>query len=126
MTEGKATLGAIMRHIGIVERAIKAGPPIAKSETLMIQKAMARRTLETLSFDNTYARLPQAFYTKLNPTSFGSPPYLVHANSVAAELIDLDPEQFIRLEFSALFGGSALASRAPSARHRPGERMCCR
>lgn len=114
-----------MRHIGIVERAIKAGPPIAKSETLMIQKAMARRTLETLSFDNTYARLPQAFYTKLNPTPFGSPPYLVHANSVAAELIDLDPEQFIRLEFSALFGGSALASPAPSARRRPGERMCC-
>jgi uncharacterized protein YdiU (UPF0061 family) len=69
---------------------------------------MTRRTLETLAFDNTYARLPQAFYAKLNPTPFGSPPYLVHANSIAAELIDLDPEQFTRPEFSALFGGSAL------------------
>ena len=70
---------------------------------------MTPRTLETLSFDNTYARLPQAFYARLNPTPFSAPPHLVHANPVAAELIDLDPEQFARPEFAALFGGSALA-----------------
>ena len=70
---------------------------------------MASRTLETLCFDNTYARLPQAFYAKLNPTPFGSPPYLIHANPAAAELIDLAPEQFARPEFAALFGGSTLA-----------------
>jgi serine/tyrosine/threonine adenylyltransferase len=70
---------------------------------------MARRTLETLVFDNTYARLPQAFYARLNPTPFASLPYLVHANPVAAELIDLDPEQFERSEFAELFGGKALA-----------------
>src|SRR6185437_11447249 len=70
---------------------------------------MTRRTLETLSFDNTYARLPQAFYARLNPTPFGAPPYLVHANQAAAELIDLDPAQLMRPEFTALFGGSALA-----------------
>lgn len=69
---------------------------------------MARRTLETLVFDNTYARLPQAFYARLNPTPFSDPPYLVHANSAAAELIDLDPAQLTRPEFTALFGGSAL------------------
>ncbi|BFU89249.1 MAG: UPF0061 protein [Nitrospira sp.] len=70
---------------------------------------MTRRTLETLSFDNSYARLPQAFYARLNPTPFGAPPYLVHANHAAAELIDLDPAQLARPEFTALFGGSALA-----------------
>ncbi|MEK9139559.1 MAG: YdiU family protein [Nitrospirota bacterium] len=70
---------------------------------------MTRRTLETLAFDNTYARLPQAFYARVNPTPFSAPPYLVHANRAAAALIDLDPEQFIRPEFAALFGGSALA-----------------
>jgi len=70
---------------------------------------MTRRTLETLSFDNTYARLPQAFYARLNPTPFSASPYLVHANPTAAELIDLDPEQFTRPEFAALFGGSTLA-----------------
>ncbi len=75
----------------------------------MVQKAMTRRTLETLAFDNTYARLPSAFYARLTPTPFSAPPYLVHANPAAAELIDLDPEQFARPEFTALFGGQALA-----------------
>jgi len=70
---------------------------------------MTRRTLETLSFDNTYARLPTAFYAKLSPTPFESPPYLVHANPVAADLIDLNPGEFARPEFAALFGGSVLA-----------------
>ncbi len=71
---------------------------------------MTRRTLETLSFDNTYTRLPQAFYARVNPTPFSAPPYLVHANRAAAELIDLDPTQLMRPEFTALFGGSALAT----------------
>ena len=66
------------------------------------------RTLEELRFDNSYARLPEAFYAKLNPTPFESPPYLVHANSSAAELIDLDPGQFSRPEAAGVFGGSLL------------------
>ncbi|UVT22283.1 MAG: YdiU family protein [Nitrospira sp.] len=70
---------------------------------------MTRRTLETLSFDNSYVRLPPAFYARLNPTPFSAQPYLIHADPVAAELIDLDPEQFTRTEFATLFGGSALA-----------------
>jgi serine/tyrosine/threonine adenylyltransferase len=82
---------------------------VAKSENVMVHRTMIRRTVETLSFDNTYARLPQVFHARLNPTPFSAPPYLVHANPAAAELIDLDPEQFTRPEFSALFGGSALA-----------------
>lgn len=75
----------------------------------MVHRTMIRRSVETLSFDNTYARLPQTFYARLNPTPFATPPYLVHANSVAAELIDLDPEQCARPEFADLFGGRALA-----------------
>jgi len=71
---------------------------------------MSIRALDTLSFDNSYARLPEAFYAKLNPTPFGSPPYLVHANRTAADLIDLDPDQTARPEFAGLFGGSMLAS----------------
>jgi uncharacterized protein YdiU (UPF0061 family) len=70
---------------------------------------MGTRTLETLFFDNSYARLPDAFYAKLNPTPFGSPPYLVHANRSAAELIDLDPKELYRSECAGLFGGSMLA-----------------
>ncbi len=75
----------------------------------MIHRGMSKRTLETLSFDNTYGRLPQAFYARLNPTSFSAPPWLIHANRSAAELIDLDPEQFTRPEFAQLFGGNVLA-----------------
>ena len=70
---------------------------------------MSKRTLETLSFDNSYARLPQAFYARLNPTPFSEPPCLIHANQSAAALIDLDPEQFERPELAELFGGKALA-----------------
>jgi uncharacterized protein YdiU (UPF0061 family) len=70
---------------------------------------MGHRRLETLTFDNTYARLPTAFYAKLNPTPFSSPPYLVSVNPAAAELIGLDPDEAKRPEFAALFGGSLLA-----------------
>jgi uncharacterized protein YdiU (UPF0061 family) len=70
---------------------------------------VAGRTLETLSFDNTYATLPEAFYSKLNPTPFQASPYLVHANADAAALISLDPEEAARPEFARVFGGSMLA-----------------
>ena len=70
---------------------------------------MGNRRLETLSFDNTYARLPAALYAKLNPTPFSSNPYLVSFNAAAADLIDLDPDEAKRPEFAALFGGAMLA-----------------
>lgn len=70
---------------------------------------MAGRSLETLQFDNSYARLPEAFYAKVNPTPFDSPPFLVHANPAAADLLDLDPKECTRPEFAALFSGSMLA-----------------
>jgi hypothetical protein len=68
------------------------------------------RTLESLAFDNTYARLPEVFYAKLNPTPFSEPPYLVSANPDAAALIDLDPDEMRRPEFAGAFGGSLLVS----------------
>jgi len=66
------------------------------------------RALEGLSFDNSYARLPEVCYAKLNPTPFAVPPYLVSFNPAAAELIDLDPAQARRPEFAGVFGGSLL------------------
>jgi hypothetical protein len=88
---------------------IDEGEHVAKSEKVMVHRTMTRRTLETLTFDNTYARLPEAFYAKLNPTPFQAAPYLVHANPEAAALISLDPEEAARPEFAQLFGGSMLA-----------------
>ena len=69
---------------------------------------MTTRVLESLSFDNSYARLPEVCYAKLNPTPFAVPPYLVSFNPAAAELIDLDSAQAKRPEFAGVFGGSLL------------------
>jgi uncharacterized protein YdiU (UPF0061 family) len=65
------------------------------------------RKLEDLQFDNTYARLPAAFYAELAPTPFPKP-YLVSFNPAAAELIDLDPDEVKRPEFVEYFSGSRL------------------
>jgi len=67
-----------------------------------------RRQLEEIKFDNTYARLPEALYAKLNPTPFSEPPHLISFNPAAAELIDLDPGEAKRPEFAGVFGGSML------------------
>ncbi|MBI5316396.1 MAG: YdiU family protein [Nitrospirae bacterium] len=70
---------------------------------------MLHRPLEELTFDNTYSRLLQAFYAKLNPTPFSSAPYLVSFNPATAALINLNPEEAARPEFAAVFGGGMLA-----------------
>jgi uncharacterized protein YdiU (UPF0061 family) len=64
--------------------------------------------LETLRFDNTYARLPEAFYARLAPTPFSSRPYLISFNADAAALIDLDPQEAERPEFVEYFSGARL------------------
>jgi len=63
------------------------------------------RSLETLQFDNTYARLSPAFYARLAPTPFTCPPHLVCFNTDAAALIDLDPTEVQRPEFVEYFTG---------------------
>ena len=69
---------------------------------------MNRHTLETLSFDNSYARLPEVFYARVNPTPFKAPPFLVSVNPAAVELLDLDSNEAARPEFAGVFGGSLL------------------
>ena len=63
------------------------------------------RKLTELSFDNTYARLPEPFYARVTPTPL-SAPYLVSFNAAAAELIDLDPEEARHSEFVEYFSGN--------------------
>lgn len=66
------------------------------------------RSLETLRFDNTYARLPEPFYRRLAPTPFTAPTHLVSFNPGAAALIDLDPREAGRSEFVDYFSGRRL------------------
>ena len=60
--------------------------------------------LTELQFDNTYARLPATFYSKVAPTPLSNP-HLVSFNAAAAELLDLDPSEAHSPEFVAYFGG---------------------
>ncbi|GAB6041562.1 protein adenylyltransferase SelO [Endothiovibrio diazotrophicus] len=62
-------------------------------------------TLETLTFDNRYAALPEGFHAHLDPTPL-SDPHLVSFNPRAAELIDLHPDEGRRDAFVHLLGGN--------------------
>ena len=64
-------------------------------------------TLETLPFDNTYARLPEAFFERVMPTAFDQS-HVVSFNPAAAALIDLDPDEAKRPEFAEAMGGKLL------------------
>lgn len=61
--------------------------------------------LEELEFDNTFAGLPEAFYTRLEPIGLPEP-YLIAASDEAACLIGLDPCEFARPEFAEAFAGN--------------------
>ena len=72
-------------------------------------------TLPTTSFDlplgNSFASLPEAFYTRLEPTPLPEP-YFIAVSPSAAKLVGLDPSRFEDKEMIALFTGNA---RAPSS-----------
>ncbi len=55
---------------------------------------------------NSFAGLPPAFYTRLQPTPLPAP-YLVCASDEAARLIGLDPVVFADPQFVELFSGNA-------------------
>ena len=64
-------------------------------------------TLEELSFDNTYVKLPEVFWERVKPTPFPNP-YVVSVNPSAAELLNLDPREFARTDFAEYFCGAKL------------------
>lgn len=66
---------------------------------------MAR--LEELTFDNTYARLPDAFFSRLSPAPFPGA-HLVAFSPDAARLLDLDPGEAERPELVEYFSGERL------------------
>ncbi len=65
------------------------------------------KALEDLSFDNTYASLPESFFERVPPTPFPNP-YVVSVNANAAELLELDPQQLQRADFPEYFCGAKL------------------
>ncbi len=65
------------------------------------------KKLEQLNFDNTFARLPSSFHSRVYPTPLVRP-YLVSFNPSAAELIELSVDESSRDEFVQCFIGNRL------------------
>lgn len=65
------------------------------------------KKLEELSFDNTYAQLPDVFWERVKPTPFPNP-YVVSVNPSAADLLNLDHQEFNRSDFAEYFCGAKL------------------
>ena len=63
--------------------------------------------LDQLNFENTFARLPDSFHSRLHPTPLPAP-YLVSFNANAAHLIDLDSAETSRADFAEHFTGNRL------------------
>lgn len=63
--------------------------------------------LDQLNFENTFARLPDSFHSRLHPTPLPAP-YLVSFNANAAQLIDLDSAETSRADFAEHFTGNRL------------------
>ncbi|NIA56119.1 YdiU family protein [Massilia sp. TW-1] len=64
-----------------------------------------------MPFDNGFAELPPAFYTRLMPTPLPAP-YFVAASTPAAGLVGLDPADLARDDFIAVFTGNEVPARA--------------
>lgn len=61
--------------------------------------------LSTLPFSNSFAALPDVFYSRVAPTPFQTQPRLIHFNAQAAALLDLDPAIQHDPRFAEIFSG---------------------
>ena len=71
-----------------------------------------KHSLNTLTFSNSFAGLPEAFYSRVQPTPFEKPARLIHFNEAAAELLDLDPATAGDSSFAEVFTGKQTLSGA--------------
>ncbi|MEM6620801.1 MAG: YdiU family protein [Pseudomonadota bacterium] len=71
--------------------------------------------MTSLAFDNSYARLPDRFYTRQQPRPVSSPK-LIKLNHILARRLGIDPEALEKPEFvAALAGNGALPGADPLA-----------
>ncbi len=65
----------------------------------------------SFDFDNSYARLPEAFYARVAPTPVAAP-RLIALNVELAALLGLDPETLLPDDAAAVFSGNAVPAGA--------------
>src|SRR5690606_15044869 len=63
-------------------------------------------TLNALAVENSFAALPPAFYTRLQPQPLHDP-RLLHANAEVAAMLDLSPKALRDPDFLRVFSGAA-------------------
>ncbi len=68
-------------------------------------------TADELPFNNSFAELPPAFYTRLMPTPLTSP-HFIAASAPAAALVGLDPQLLAQEDVVAVFSGNKVAVRS--------------
>jgi len=73
----------------------------------MTSESRANRPNAGWKFDNSYARLPEAFFVRLNPTPVSSPKLVVF-NAALAQALGLNPEALKGEEGAAVFSGNRL------------------
>ena len=61
-----------------------------------------------IPFDNSYARLPERFFTRLNPTPVAAP-RLIRVNKALAESLRIDPASLETDEGLGIFSGNVIA-----------------
>jgi len=69
------------------------------------------RSLGSLPFTNTFASLPEAFFTRIAPTPLPNP-YLLAVSRQAAALVGLDPAGFEHQDTVEIFSGNRILSGA--------------
>jgi len=68
-------------------------------------------TADEIPFNNSFAELPPAFYTRLMPTPLPSP-HFIAASAPAAALVGLDVADLARPDFVEVFTGNKVAARS--------------
>ncbi len=67
--------------------------------------------MHSLSFDNTYARLPERFYARIAPTKVREP-RIIKINQALAGVLGIDPAALASAEGAALLAGNRLPEHA--------------
>ena len=73
----------------------------------MMPSSTPNRPAAGWNFDNSYARLPETFYARLNPVPVRTPK-LVMLNEPLAQMLGLNPEALKGDEGADLFGGNRI------------------
>ena len=71
--------------------------------------APAAEAAAAIPFDNSYARLPGAFYERVTPTKVAAPE-LIRLNDALAERLGIDPAYLRSKEGVAVLSGNAIAT----------------